>query len=390
MASNEKVIIIGAGVSGLVLAQILRQGGVPYEVYDRDDGTHWQGWAISLDKCLQSLYPLLPPDIQDPAQASPNYHSSKPDGFWVVNAVTHESLGVTENAPRGHPDNMIHANRDHFRKIFMQNVKVQFGKTFQKYEESGDGSLDVFFTDGTSTKGTVLVGSDGSSSKVRQQLLNGFKAAPSRYTSILGSVTVDIDLSAKLLGESNSGLLVADKDQKANCLVLDHNKDGTDLFCWVLAYKVAEYEKEHMWARMASPEELFEKAKERTAHWPDFMRETVKRTGPEGMYRPFRLLETVLEKDELPRGRVTLLGDAMHSMLPFRGMGANTGISGACLLGKSLLDGLKQDTSVDDILRAYEREWIPKSREVVLESRAAGAGDENADLSGGRIENGGP
>ena len=52
MASNEKVIIIGAGVAGLVLAQILRQGGIPYEVYDRDDGTHWQGWAISLDRSV--------------------------------------------------------------------------------------------------------------------------------------------------------------------------------------------------------------------------------------------------------------------------------------------------------------------------------------------------
>lgn len=50
MASNEKVIIIGAGVSGLVLAQILRQANVPYEIYDRDDGTRWQGWAISLDR----------------------------------------------------------------------------------------------------------------------------------------------------------------------------------------------------------------------------------------------------------------------------------------------------------------------------------------------------
>ncbi|KAK4501242.1 hypothetical protein PRZ48_007049 [Zasmidium cellare] len=390
MAPSEKVIIIGAGVSGLVLAQILRQGGIPYEIYDRDDGTNWQGWAISLDRCLQSLYPLLPSDIQDPAQASPNYGSGKADGFWIVNGVTHDFLGVTENAPRGHPDSMIHANRDHFRKIFMQNIQIQFGKTFEKYEEGKDGVIEVFFTDGTSTKGTILVGADGSSSKVRQQLLNGFKASPSKYTSILGSVTVNEELCAKLLGQSNSGLLVADRDQKANCLVMDHNPDGTSLFCWVLAYKVAEYEKEQAWARTATPEALFEKAKERTAHWPEFMRDTVSKTGPEGMYRPFRLLETVLEKDELPKGRITLLGDAMHSMLPFRGMGANTGISGACLLGKSLLDGLKQGTSVDDILRVYEREWIPKSREVVLESRAAGAGDENHDLSGGRIENGGP
>lgn len=68
-------------------------------------------------------------------------------------------------------------------------------------------------------------------------------------------------------------------------------------------------------------------------------------------------------------------------------MGANTGITGACLLGKALLESFKSATSIDDTLRAYEREWIPKSRRVVLESRAAGEGDENEDLSGGRLDN---
>lgn len=238
------------------------------------------------------------------------------DSFWVLNAVTHESLGLTPNAPKGHPDNMIHANRETFRKIFMENIDIKFNKTFQRYEESEDGIVEVFFTDGTSTKGTVLVGADGASSKVRLQLLNGFKASPSRYTSILGNAMVDKNLTTRLLGEGNSGLLVADRDQKANCLAMDFHGDGTSLFCWVLAYKVANYEREQTWAGTASAEELFEKAKERTAHWPDFMKEVVRKTGPEGMHRPpIRLLETLLEADELPRGRVTLLGDAMHSMV---------------------------------------------------------------------------
>lgn len=71
-------------------------------------------------------------------------------------------------------------------------------------------------------------------------------------------------------------------------------------------------------------------------------------------------------------------------------MGANTGIAGACLLGKSLLENLKNGTSIDETLRAYEREWIPVSRKIVLESRVAGEGDENEDLSGGRLDNAQP
>lgn len=46
---NFKVIIIGAGVSGLSLAQILRKAGIPFEVFERDDGSRNQGWCINLD-----------------------------------------------------------------------------------------------------------------------------------------------------------------------------------------------------------------------------------------------------------------------------------------------------------------------------------------------------
>ena len=48
--SESKVLIIGSGVSGLSLAQILRKESIPFEIYERDDGTRSQGWTISLDQ----------------------------------------------------------------------------------------------------------------------------------------------------------------------------------------------------------------------------------------------------------------------------------------------------------------------------------------------------
>jgi 2-polyprenyl-6-methoxyphenol hydroxylase-like FAD-dependent oxidoreductase len=44
------VIIVGAGLGGLVLAQALRKKGVSYEIFERDEGAHdrFQGWTIAL------------------------------------------------------------------------------------------------------------------------------------------------------------------------------------------------------------------------------------------------------------------------------------------------------------------------------------------------------
>lgn len=210
---------------------------------------------------------------------------------------------------------MIRANRAELREIFMQHANLQSSKTFEKYEQD-EGGVKVFFTDGTSTQGTILVGADGASSKVRLQLLNGFKSTPSTYTAIQGVVTLSKELTAKVLGESNCGPLVADREQKANCLIMDSTEDGQSVFCWFLAYKVKEYEQEQAWARSATAEGLYQKAKDRTNHWPDFMKSVVAETGPNGIVRPsIRLLETILPEDTLPEGRVTVLGDAMHSMV---------------------------------------------------------------------------
>ena len=48
--STSKVLIIGAGPGGLVLAQILRNSRVPFEIFERDCGlqNRSQGWAVAL------------------------------------------------------------------------------------------------------------------------------------------------------------------------------------------------------------------------------------------------------------------------------------------------------------------------------------------------------
>jgi 2-polyprenyl-6-methoxyphenol hydroxylase-like FAD-dependent oxidoreductase len=48
--SKPHVLILGAGLGGLTLAQALRKKGISFEVFEKDKGLHarFQGWAIGL------------------------------------------------------------------------------------------------------------------------------------------------------------------------------------------------------------------------------------------------------------------------------------------------------------------------------------------------------
>ncbi|MGH2805971.1 MAG: FAD-dependent monooxygenase [Actinomycetota bacterium] len=78
------------------------------------------------------------------------------------------------------------------------------------------------------------------------------------------------------------------------------------------------------------------------------------------------------------RGRITLLGDAAHAMLPNMGQGACTAIEDAVVLAARL----EAATGIEDALRSYERDrrrrvrWIHRlsaltSRLQLLDSRLA-------------------
>lgn len=74
----------------------------------------------------------------------------------------------------------------------------------------------------------------------------------------------------------------------------------------------------------------------------------------------------------------------MAFQTPFRGMGANSAIIDACDLGELLIDSTNSKRSLDDVLQNYEKIMIPRGRENVLASRAAGLSSAPESLTGER------
>lgn len=58
------------------------------------------------------------------------------------------------------------------RILLAENLDVQYGKKFDRYELTPENGVKVFFEDGTSEQGDVVIGIDGAGSKVRQCLID--------------------------------------------------------------------------------------------------------------------------------------------------------------------------------------------------------------------------
>ena len=83
------------------------------------------------------------------------------------------------------------------------------------------------------------------------------------------------------------------------------------------------------------------------------------------------------EVQDFPRnGRVTILGDAAHTMIPFKGAGANTAIADACDLAELIAREVEENgvgrSNMETVLAKYHAIMSPRGRDAVLSSRAVG------------------
>lgn len=263
---------------------------------------------------LGRLRPLLPGDLQELETTSPNNALGKPDSFEFFDGQSHQSLGVAGVVAKGDPP-LISANRNTLRQILSQHLDIKHGKRFVQYLENREG-ITVFFEDGSTARGSVLVGADGSNSRIRAQLLGGFEGTLSPYVMFQGNVTLSHDDYERILRNSNTGAMFGAPRTKCYILLLDRLSDGKALFNWAVAYRSTQPDVDHAWAQSASAQALYDAAAEKVQGLPPYLVAAVKQTGAEGMHTPpNKMIETVLPADSLPNGRVTLVGDAAHSMV---------------------------------------------------------------------------
>ncbi|KAF9738541.1 hypothetical protein PMIN06_001703 [Paraphaeosphaeria minitans] len=380
----EKVLIVGAGLGGLALAQVLHNHGVPFELFERDGApsARKQGWAVALLEAITALEELLPNEtIKGINSTSVNHDTGENDEIAFVNAITGEMVGKVGGIARGVSGSIIRASRDALRAFLWRanGLPITPNKQFTRYIEDEYG-VTALFADGSSSRGSLLVGADGLHSRVRKQLLGSSAQEPvqSQYVPIFGELDLPREHYEPLRRIANAVILSSAPGlrQQIGMLSMDEDRCKAHYF-WALMIRCNDPIPLADWVGKATPEELYDFAVKSSRHLHPTLNGFLNYGGSQAMIQPQPKFQELVPPETFPEGRVTVLGDAAHAMIPLRGAGANTAILDACDLGKLLIKARAESRGYLSTIAPYLARMIPRGREAVLASRAAG--DEDGD-----------
>ncbi|MEV7603685.1 NAD(P)/FAD-dependent oxidoreductase [Kitasatospora sp. NPDC089797] len=390
------VLVIGAGFGGLTLAHGLRKAGVSVAVYEkqrsRTDGLY--GYRVGIDPTgNRALKDCLPPQLFDTFLAT---CARTPLYF---NVLTEKKKRTAAIRLRGDAD-LINSERSVSRQTLRQLLLTgleditHFGKELTHYEQRPDGSVTAFFADGSSATGDVLVAADGAHSAVRKQYLPHAKLKPAGITTIGAKIPMSREALALLPRPSQQGLSLVFAPKGFMCIwhVMEFRWDerggikdsaaGNDaelLRSWpgLLFDNTRDYISWGIWAAddkfpkdvlKLRGQDLIDLTLKLTPNWhPDF-RKLFAMADPT---TPFPL--HIATSEPVPAWKttnVTLLGDAIHTMTPGQGVGANTSLRDAMLLTRALTAANNGSRDLIGAIGEYEAEMIPYGFARVKDSLA--------------------
>lgn len=148
---------------------------------------------------------------------------------------------------------------------------------------------------------------------------------------------------------------------------------------WMLMERDLDVDKPDHWLQTATQQEKLDHVLGLVAKIPPKFRELYELTPASGIKKEPHLWRD-LELEELPTGRVVLLGDAAHAMTPFRGEGGYHSFIDSMKLSKVLsqLDA-KDIDAVKAAVAGYNAEMLERGGEAVRNSRNENSAQKSRD-----------
>ncbi|KAK3324860.1 hypothetical protein B0H66DRAFT_105494 [Apodospora peruviana] len=392
---NVHVLIIGGGITGLILAQGLRKFNASpaaatypikytFTVYERDPDVFYRGggYSLSFHWSLPFLEDAVPQDIVDGIPGclcNPHGEETGQLGkFQYLNLHTAVPKVVVE---RRSISRIARVSREKLLKLLMTGIDMHFSKQLADLTWPDHNTVTAHFADGTSATGNLLVGADGSSSAVRRVVCGPDRAKNLQLPVRMMGFRTDYPLEKVARIRELDPNLIMGGDPELNTyfwfsfLNMPRPESGV---------KVADCHMMVSWptedpypgggkAPTIPPtnEERQALVKELSSGWAECLKEMVMDIPKSAEMREIGLYEWYPRKGDWDSrgGRVTLVGDAAHSIAPFRGEAVNHGVVDVANLlnmligkkkipdGQAVVDGR---LNLGKIVEAYEDEMIER------------------------------
>ena len=359
-----KILISGGGIGGLTTALCLAHQGFKAIVLERADELGEVGAGIQIPPNAMKVFKALGLDaaLEDagfrPAAIEARMGKT---GRQLFRAEMFETSAERWGAP------YLHIHRADYITVLAAALEarapgsVKLGADVTDYTQS-PGGVHLLLSGNREIDGDLLIGADGIHSVIRRQMLG---AQEPRFT---GNVAWRAVVPIEHLGEL--------APRPTACIWMGAGKHCVTyrLRGGALANLVGVVERDdwttESWTERGSPQEALEDFR----GWHPVIKRILQET--KSLYR-WALFDRAPLKTWV-NGRVALLGDAAHPMLPFMAQGAAMAVEDAWVLAQAMA----QHTAPEPALRAYEAARLARASKVQAGSRANAATFHKRTLSG--------
>lgn len=362
--TSNTILIAGGGIGGLACALGLLRRGIDVEVFEQASvlGEVGAGFQLSANatRCLFDL------GLEAELRTLATEAEGKEVRLWSTGQTWKLfDLGAESVARYGFPYYLLY--RPDLHGLLERHVRalkpdaIHLGAKAVSCVQHPDG-VELIFEDGTSRKGTALIGADGVHSKIRHAVFGTSSAEFTGCVAWRGLIPRE-----KL--PTQFGTRVGANWIGPGAHVIHYPLRGGEFVNFVGIVERSDWQVES-WTERGTVEECLADFQNWNADVQTLIR---------GMDRPYKW--ALLSRPPMPsfsKGRVTLLGDACHPTLPFLAQGACMALEDAIVLARCI--EARKD-NVEQALRQYETLRSERTAQIVRGSAANAARFHNPQLA---------
>ncbi|KIX95831.1 uncharacterized protein Z520_08539 [Fonsecaea multimorphosa CBS 102226] len=366
-----EVVIVGAGATGLLLAQGLKLNGIKATVYEREDESTYltrpREWGMTLHFGQEYLAKCIPRELMARLKEAycDEFYTGKHTSWPMFNGQTGDKFFDMQGF------NPLRVSRRKLRALLSDGVDVRYGRRIVSVSVSQpNGLATATFADGSTATGDLVVGCEGVHSYLREALVGKEQAANTPIDIQMFNTCWTLPRDVAVLqrkahplfriGYHPMGMtwVTAIQDVK------DPNDPTTFLFQQCLSWPGRPHADDFQ-TQQSKIDFIKSKAEAYAEPW--------KSAGlniPPDLQPPLQVDAVAMWRPDIDWSttsplwpHVTLAGDAAHNIPPFRGQGLNNAFQDAEKLVSELVEavGNRGSKTLEHAVRAYEGEMKSRS-----------------------------